>query len=62
MYKILLATDGSEHSDRIVSEVLLIAEALKVEVTILNVIETHGFSCMVNAPFSDEISDDINKK
>ena len=62
MYKILLATDGSENSVKVVSEVLPIAEALNAEVTILNVVETQDYSYMVNAPFSDEIRDDINKK
>jgi nucleotide-binding universal stress UspA family protein len=39
MFKILMATDGSEHSLRTISETIRLAEALKAAVTILYVIE-----------------------
>lgn len=41
MYKILLATDGSEHSNKVVEEALVIAEALKAEVVVATVIEKY---------------------
>lgn len=41
MYRILLATDGSEHSQKVVDEALLIAEALKAEVIVTTVIEKY---------------------
>ncbi len=42
MYKILLATNGSEHSKRATEEVLKIAEAVKTAVTGLLVFSTEG--------------------
>ena len=39
MYHILLATDGSENSKRVVEEVLTIPDAIRAEGTILNVVE-----------------------
>ncbi len=39
MYRILLATDGSAHSQKVVDEALLIAEAVKAEVIVTTVIE-----------------------
>jgi nucleotide-binding universal stress UspA family protein len=54
MYRILLATDGSEHSTRVVEEALLVAEALNAEVTILNVVRESVFSPRVGAHVSDD--------
>lgn len=54
MYRILLATDGSEHADKVVQETLSLAEALNAEVTILNVVREYIFSARVGAHVSDE--------
>jgi len=40
MYKILLATDGSEHSSRTVEETIKLAVPLKAEVTVISVVES----------------------
>jgi len=60
LYRILLATDGSENSQRVVEEVLRIAEALKAEVTALHVIEQYDRSYMAYTPYKVEIRDDLN--
>ncbi len=39
MYKILLATDGSEHSVRAAKEILKIAKPMQAEITALSVIQ-----------------------
>ncbi len=54
MYRILLAVDGSDHTDKVVQEALSLAEALKAEMTILNVVREYVFSSRVGAHVSDE--------
>lgn len=54
MYRILLATDGSEHADKVISHALKIAEAMKAEVNILNVVGEYVFSPRVSVQFSDD--------
>ncbi len=54
MYRILLAVDGSDHTDKVVQEALSLAEALKAEMTILNVVREYVFSPRVGAHVSDE--------
>ena len=61
MYRILLATDGSENSKRVVEETLTIAEAIKAEVTVLNVIDQHDHVYMAYTPYKVEIMDDLNQ-
>jgi len=61
MYRILLATDGSEQCKKVVEEALLIAEALKAEVTVLTVVEEYVFSPRVSGHFTDDSWDLINK-
>ncbi len=41
MYKILIATDGSEHANNVVEETVAIAEAKKAEVIVMTVIEKY---------------------
>jgi nucleotide-binding universal stress UspA family protein len=60
MYKILLATDGSEHSGKVIDEGLLIADALKAEVTIVTVVGEYVFTPGVSVHFGDGSWDRIN--
>lgn len=62
MYRILLATDGSENANKVINEALLIAEALKAEVTVLNVVTEYVFSPRVSVHFSDDNWDLIHKQ
>lgn len=62
MYRILLATDGSEHSDKVVSHALPIAEAMKAEVTVLTVVGEYVFSPRISVQFSDDNWQLINKQ
>lgn len=41
MYKILLATDGSEHTHKVIEEALPIVEGVQASVTVLTVITEH---------------------
>lgn len=62
MYRILLATDGSKIMKKLVEEVLAIAEPVKAEVTILNVIEHNDYSYMSRTPYTVEVKNDVNKQ
>ncbi len=62
MYRILLAADGSKSMKRLVEEVLMIAVAIKAEVTILNVIEHNDYSYMTTTPYTVQIKNDVNKQ
>ncbi len=44
MYKILLATDGSEHSHKTIEEAIKIAEDTQSETTVLSVVQNMPFS------------------
>ena len=54
MYRILLATDGSEHAEKVIAHALKIAEAMKAEVNILTVVGEYVFSPRVSVQFSDD--------
>ena len=62
MYRILLATDGSSSMKKLVEEVLTIADAIKAEVTILNVIERSDYSYMARTPYTVEIKNAVDKQ
>jgi len=62
MYRILLATDGSESMKKLVEEVLTIAVAVKAEVTILNVIERNDYSYLARTPYMVEVKNDVDKQ
>ncbi len=62
MYRILLATDGSEVMKKLVEEVLKIAVAIKAEVTILHVIERKDFTYTARTPYTVEIKSAIDEK
>ena len=61
MYRIMLAIDGSDHSQKVIDEALIIAEALKAEVTIINVSWGSVMSPGVSIHLSDEELDRIAK-
>ena len=61
MYRILVATDGSEHCKRVINEALPIAEALKAEVTVLTVVGEYVFSPRVSVHFTDDGWESIHK-
>ncbi len=60
MYKILVALDGSEHSDKVANEALTLAEPLKAEVTFLTVISRSHLPSGVSLHFTDADWDKIN--
>lgn len=60
MYRILVATDGSEHCKKVIEETLLIAEPLKAEVTVLTVVGEYVFSPRVSVHFTDDGWDAIH--
>jgi len=54
--KILVATDGSEHSAKAITEAIMLAESLKAEVTVITVMdETPSFSYFVPADIISQI-------
>ncbi len=61
MYKILLATDGSEHTQKVIEEALPIAESIQASVTILTVISEHGFENRIAGEVSSEKWNDIKQ-
>ncbi len=61
MYRMLLATDGSEHSDKVIDHALSIAEAMKAEVTIVTVVGEYVFSPRVSVQFSEDNWERINR-
>ncbi len=62
MYRILLATDGSESMKKLVEEVLKIAVPIKAEVTILNVIERSDYSYTAKTPYTVEVKNVVDKQ
>ena len=61
MYKILVAVDGSEHTDRVVEEALLLSEALGAEVTVFTAVAEYVFSPRMSMHFTDENWELINR-
>ncbi len=61
MYKILVAIDGSEHSDRVIDETLTIAKALDAEVTVLNVTGEYDMQNRISVHMSDDYWDQVKK-
>ncbi len=59
MYKILLATDGSEHSVEAAKEVLKIAAPMKAEVTALSVVQSTPVYVGYDIPASPSITLEI---
>ncbi len=54
MYRILVATDGSDHSKKVVEEALPLAEAVRAEVTVMTAVGEYVFSPRVSMQFSDD--------
>ncbi len=61
MYRILMAVDGSEHSVKVVEEVITIAKPLKAEVTVLNVTGEFDFKTRISVHMSDDYWVQIKK-
>ncbi len=52
MYRILLATDGSDYFKKVIEEALILAEALDAEVTVLTVVGEYVFTPRVSVHFA----------
>ncbi len=50
MYKILVTTDGSNHSEKVLDEAIIIASGMGAEVTVLGVVEEGEHSYFSNIP------------
>ncbi len=61
MYQILLAIDGSEHSEKVIDETITIAKALGAEVTVLNVTGEYDFKSRISIHMSDEYWEQIRQ-
>lgn len=60
MYKILIAIDGSEHSEKVLKEAITIAEPLGAAVTILTVIVRDYLPPSVSIQFTDDVWETVN--
>ncbi len=60
MYKILIAIDGSEHSEKVLKEAITIAEPLGAAITILTVIVRDYLPPSVSIQFTDDVWDTVN--
>jgi nucleotide-binding universal stress UspA family protein len=54
VYRILVATDGSDHSKKVVEKALPLAEAVGAEVTVMTAVGEYVFSPRVSMQFSDD--------
>ncbi len=54
MYRILMAIDGDEHSERVVDETIKIAGGLNAEVTVLHVTGEYDFKSTISVHMSDD--------
>lgn len=61
MYRILLAIDGSDHSVKVIDEVITIAQPLNAEVTVLNVTGEFDFKTRISVHMSDDYWVQIKK-
>jgi len=61
MYRILLATDGSKHSEKVVREAEVIAGALQAEVTVLTVMPEYESNPRITRHISDDYWEVIRK-
>ncbi len=61
MYNILLAIDGSEHSEKVIDETITIAKALGAHVTVLHVTGEYDFKTRISVHISDDYWEQIRK-
>ncbi len=54
MYRILMAIDGGEHSERVIDETITIARGLNAEVTVLHVTGEYDFKSRISVHISNE--------
>ncbi len=62
MNRILLAVDGSEHTEKVIEKGLLVAEGLNAEVTVVTVVGEYVFSPRVSMQFSEDNWDKVNRQ
>ncbi len=61
MQRILIATDGSDHAEKVIDKGLVLAEALNAEVTIITVVGEYVFSPRVSMQFTNDNWKQINQ-
>ncbi len=61
MYQILVAIDGSEHSEKVIDETITIANALEAEVTVLHVTGEYDLQNRISIHMADEYWEQIKK-
>jgi len=61
MQRILIATDGSDHAEKVLDKGLILAEALGAQVMIVTVVGEYIFSPRISVQFSDDNWKQINQ-
>lgn len=61
MKRILVAIDGSDHSDKVVDEAIKVAKGLDASVTVLKVTGEYDFKTRISVHMSDEYWEQIKK-
>ncbi len=61
MQRILIATDGSDHAEKVIDKGLVLAEALNAEVAIITVVGEYVFSPRVSMQFTNDNWKQINQ-
>ncbi len=61
MYQILVAIDGSDHSEKVIGETITIAKALEAEVTVLHVTGEYDLKNRVSIHMADEYWEQVKK-
>ncbi len=61
MQRILIATDGSDHAEKVIDKGLVLAEALDAKVTVMTVVGEYIFSPRVSVQFTDDNWKQINQ-
>jgi len=62
MQRILIATDGSDHAEKVIDKGLVLAEALNANVTVMTVVGEYVFSPRFSMQISDEDWKNINNQ
>lgn len=61
MYKILVAIDGLDHSEKVIDETITIAKALGAEVTVLHVTGEYDLRNRISIHMADEYWEQVKK-